>query len=403
MKNDQRGFIFSLDATLAVLVIMMAMAGVARVGGPELVYGQHGYLRLERYAEDALGVMDQVGVLDSIIESIATDNDSAAMEMARDNLLAILPPEVQFKLVVGDETVYLDNVYPGTDNLEWSNLFESAEERAVASRVTTKRLAPLKVLVWVDTRLPSNQVQMIEDFIDAIDKPTWDVRRTSDEGEFRTYLLSGIGGWSPDAVFIPDSLDLQDATIDALIWNHNINHGGVVGGGGFLYNNQSYNFPFFGIWILPPIDAKYGYESMHIVDHTHPITATSPEYVDYAGDDYPVYEYLFLNPLTGEKATPLVDNLAYWPGTGGYWWWWFYIDQDWVALTARRSGIIAHGGIPENTYNRTVLFNAHMAQSAMDGVGTGEWITLAQRAIEWVSSANFEPIKLYVWRGGEAN
>ena len=399
--KDQRGFIFSLDATLAVVVVMMVMVGVVKVSSPDLIHGQHGYLRLERYAEDALEVLERTGTMDNIIESIATDNVSRAMEMARENLRAILPPEIQFRFVVGDETVYLDNVYPGTNNLAWSALFDGAEERAVASRVTAKRLKPLKVLVWVDTRLPPDQVEMIENFVEAIDKPTWDTRTTSDESEFRAYLLSGIGGWRPDSVFIPDSLDMEDATIDALIWHFNINHGGVVGAGGFA-PHQDYNFPFFGVWILPPVDAKYGYDNMHVTDRTHPITATSPEYVDYAGDKYPVYEYLFLNPITGEKATPLVDNLAYWPGTGGYWWWWFYIDQDWVALTGRRSGIIVHG-VEENTYNRTVLFNAHLAQSAMEGVGTQEWITLAQRAIEWVSSANFEPIKLYVWRGGGAS
>lgn len=399
VKNDQKGFIFSLDATLALLIVMIVMAGVARVSGPGLSYEQHGYFRLERYAEDALAVMDQMGVLDNIIESIAEDNDLQAMEMARDNLRAILPPEVQFKLVVGDETIYLDNGYPGTDNQAWSGLFEGAEERAIARRVTAKRLAPLKVLVWVDTRLPSGERQMVEDFIEAIDKPTWDLRTTSDEAQFRAYLLTGIGGWSPDAVFIPDSRQFQMATIDALIWHYNINQGGVVGGGAFLYYNAGYNFPFFGIWVVLPINRALGYDDMFIVDHTHPITAIFADDVDYAGDDYYIYEYYFLNPITGEKATPLVDNLAYWPNSPRILpWWWRYRDQDWVALTARRTSIIG-----ENEYKRTVLFNAHLAQSAMEGEGTDEWIQLAQRAIEWVSSANFEPIKLFVWRGGEAS
>jgi len=395
-RRDQRGFIFSLDATLAVLVMLIVLAGAARVGVPSSTYEQHGYLRLERYAEDAIEVMRQTGVLDNVIESVVEGDTSQALEAARDNLRAILPREVQFRFSIGgEENPYLDNVYPGVDNQAWESLFENAEEWAVATRLTAKRLDSLNVLVWVDTRLPGDQTEMVENFVEAIRKPDWDVKTTSDEIDFRFYLLGGMG-WVPDVVFIPDSRDFQDATINDLIWFYNVQLGGVVGGGGFLKYNEDYNFPFFGIWILPPIDSELGHENMQVTNHEHPITATSPNYVEYAGNDYPVYEYLFLNPLTGEKATPLVENLAYWPGTGGYWWWWIYVEQDWVALTARMTSVIG-----ENQYNRTVLFNSHLAQSAMEGVGTDEWIDLAQRAIEWVSGAltRFEPINLYVWRG----
>ncbi len=398
LRDDQRGFIFSLDAVLAILVTLTVLAGVAQIGISSSTYEQHGYLRLERYAEDAIEVMHQTGALDNVIISIVKGNLSQASEIARDNLRAILPPEIQFKFLIGDEeNLYLDNVYPGTDNQAWGDIFENVGERAVAIRVTGKRLVPLRVLVWVDTRLPGDQVEMIENFVDEIKLQSWDIRTTSDETEFRNYLLGGIMGWVPHVVFIPDSRGFEDATIDALIWHYNIRLGGVVGGGGFLYYNSDYNFPFFGIWVFSgSMYRALGHENMHIVNHAHPITAVSPDNVEYAGDEYYIYEYLFLHPITGEKATPLVDNLAYWPESGGYWHGWYYIAQDWVALTARWDSIIG-----ENRYNRTVLFNAHLAQSAMEGVGTDDWIDLAQRAIEWASGATlrFNPIKLYVWRG----
>lgn len=394
-RKDRKGFIFSLDAALAVLVTLTVLAGVVQIDIPSSTYEQHGYLRLERYAEDAIEVMQQTGALDNVIESIVKGDLSQASGIARDNLRAILPQEIQFKFLIGDEENPFLDVYPGTDNQAWESVFDSVGERAIASRVTGEQLIPLRVLVWVDTRLPGDQTEMVENFVEAIQISSWDVRMTSDEIEFRNYLL-GLMGWAPDVIFIPDSREFQNATIDALIWFYNIELGGVVGGGGFLDYNEDYNFPFFGIWILSPIDSELGHESMHIVNHEHPITAVSPDYVEYAGDAYPIYEYLFLNPITGEKATPLVDNLAYWPGTGGYWWQGLYINQDWVALTARWAGVIG-----ENAYRRTVLFNAHLAQSAMEGTGTDEWIDLAQRAIEWASGAllKFEPIKLFVWRG----
>ncbi|MEA1904896.1 MAG: hypothetical protein U9M97_03340 [Candidatus Hadarchaeota archaeon] len=401
LRNDQRGFIFSLDAVLAVLVTLTVLAGVAQIGISSSTYEQHGYLRLERYAEDAIEVMHQTGALDNVIASVVKGNLSQASEIARDNLRTILPPEIQFKFLIGDEgNPYLDNVYPGTENQAWEGIFESVGERAVAIRVTGKRLIPLKVLVWVDTRLPSDQMEMIENFVEEIKLPSWDVRKENNEIRFRNYLLGGMD-WAPHVVFIPDSRGFEDATINALIWHYNVRLGGVVGGGGFLYWNEDYNFPFFGVWVLCEddahcIDRAWGHENLHVTNHEHPITATSPDYVNYMGDQYPVHEYLFLNPITGEKATPLVENLAYWPGTGGYWWYWYWIEQDWVGLTARWSGVIG-----ENKYNRTVLFNAHLAQSAMEGVGTDDWVDLARRAIEWASGASlkFNPIKLYVWRG----
>lgn len=405
LRNDRRGFIFSLDATLAILVTLVVLAGVIQIGTSSSTYEQHGYLRLERYAEDAIEVMYQTGVLDNVIESIVTGDLSRAGKIARDNLRAILPPEIQFKFLIGnEENPYLDNVYPSTDNQAWAAVFENVEERAVAIRVTGKRLVPLKVLVWVDTRLHSDQVEMIENFAEIIRLSSWDLRTENDETRFRNYLLGGMN-WVPDVVFIPDSRRISESTKDALIWHYNVSYGGVVAGGGFLNYNGDYNFPFFGIWVrlFPPpplLNSELGHENMHVTNHVHPVTAVSPDYVEYAGDEYPVYEYIFLHPNTCQKATPLVENLGYWPGTSLPWPWLPCGDQEWVALTARWESVIG-----ENEYRRTVLFNAHLAQSAMEGVGTDDWIDLAQRAIEWASGATlkFNPIKLYVWRGEEVS
>lgn len=405
LRNDRRGFIFSLDATLAILVTMTVLAGTVQIGTSSSTFEQHGYLRLERYAEDAIEVMYRTGALDNVILSIVQGNLSHAGEIARDNLRTILPPEINFKFVIGKEDdPYLDNVYPGADNEAWEATFEGVGERAVAIRITGKRLVPLKVLVWVDTRLPGDQAEMIENFADVIRKPDWDLRTTSDEIEFRNYLLGGMD-WVPDVVFIPDSRRFSESTKNSLIWHYNVRHGGVVAGGGFLNYNGDYHFPFFGIWVrlFPPpplLINELDHENMHVTNHQHPITAVSPDYIEYAGDEYPVYEYMFRHPATCQKATPLVEDLGYWPETSLPWWWLPCGDQEWVALTARWEGAIG-----ENRYRRTVLFNAHLAQSTMEGEGTNEWIDLAQRAIEWASGAllNFNPIKLYVWRGEEVS
>ncbi len=137
-RRDRKGFIFSLDATLAMLVVLIVMAGVARVAGPELIYGQHGYLRLERYANDALEVMQLTGTMDEIENLLAHGENSKAKSLVENELRKILPREVQFRLRIGPEdNPRLDNVYPSPGNdAEWGAAFENAEEIAVAARVS---------------------------------------------------------------------------------------------------------------------------------------------------------------------------------------------------------------------------------------------------------------------------
>lgn len=144
-RRDQRGFIFSLDATLGILVVMLVMAGVARVGGTDLIYGQHGYLRLERYAQDALEVLYSTGTVDgrltTTIEKIKIllegGRKSTAESLAENELRKILPNDIQFRLRIGPENnPRLDNVYPSPGkHALWRSAFENAKEIAVAVRV----------------------------------------------------------------------------------------------------------------------------------------------------------------------------------------------------------------------------------------------------------------------------
>ncbi len=131
-QRDQRGFIFSLDATLAMLVVLIVMAGVARVTGGELVYGQHGYLRLERYANDTLEVLQLTGTMDIIISLVEYGANENAENMAREELRKMLPAEIQFKLMIRDNRL---TVYP-SDAAGWDTAFANAEEIATATRIS---------------------------------------------------------------------------------------------------------------------------------------------------------------------------------------------------------------------------------------------------------------------------
>ncbi|MGB9521229.1 MAG: hypothetical protein ACPL6F_00595, partial [Anaerolineales bacterium] len=61
--QDEKGFIFSLDATLAVAVLITAIVGLVGFG-LQSIHGQQGSLRLERYANDALEVLQLTGTMD---------------------------------------------------------------------------------------------------------------------------------------------------------------------------------------------------------------------------------------------------------------------------------------------------------------------------------------------------
>ncbi|MEM3402032.1 MAG: hypothetical protein QW179_04180 [Candidatus Hadarchaeales archaeon] len=160
--KDDRGFVFSLDATLGILVVMIVMTGVARVGGSGLIYEQYGYLRLQRYANDALEALYNTGtiennvftsVIDNIVVLINQGKKSLAESLAENMLRKILPSDLQFRLRIGSENCpILDNVYPTAGNHQkWRSAFDNAKEIAVASRMLIlypENVEPVALYVW---------------------------------------------------------------------------------------------------------------------------------------------------------------------------------------------------------------------------------------------------------------
>lgn len=145
LSNDRRGFIFSLDAALAIVIVMVALAGVARVGSLGF-YESYGYLRLERYANDAMealysvGTLDENGVLTNAYDNIRTllkRRDSRAENVAENWLARIFAADLCFRLIVYKENLLLlDNVFPEPGNhAAWRAAFENAREFGVAHRL----------------------------------------------------------------------------------------------------------------------------------------------------------------------------------------------------------------------------------------------------------------------------
>jgi len=150
LRTDRKGFVFTLDATFAVLVVLVLITGIIRAQGP--FYG-HDYLRLQRYASDALEVMRLTGAIDNILDLLENDEAEAAKILAMGELREVMPSEVKFRLSIGDNllTVYPDH----TDPERWATEFENVAQRAVAVRVSIYwenqerwEFMPITLYVW---------------------------------------------------------------------------------------------------------------------------------------------------------------------------------------------------------------------------------------------------------------
>lgn len=396
-RRDRRGFIFSLDATLAMLVVLIVMAGVARVAGPELIYGQHGYLRLERYANDALEVMQLTGTMNSIVNFVKHGENENAENLVRTELKKILPAEVQFKFVVGNRLA----VYPN-DAAGWSTAFSDAEEIAVATRMSTFS-ENHKILAWLDDEVDENFMR------ELIRCTGWENKSTSDKAEFWSEVSPGWGQKDYDVIFIPDADTDLDSNNPGKIWDlilwawygSRLTGGRIVVGGDTFYNNwgqnsahyyDTYFWELLGIvftWtgssgVRPTSISGDPLDNMHIIEGDNFVTAPY-EYSDNIQYNENYMQYIY-TPINSQWV------VAQW-------------EEVPAGVTPPVPGIIVRpaGTTVAGSYqilDPGVLFNMNFAESAMDSdnpVGTKDWINLARRAIGYEQV--FERIALYVWRG----
>jgi hypothetical protein len=425
----ERGFVFSLDACLAVLVMMIAVAGVARLepwGRPG-----YGYLKLERGAWDALNALDGMGVTRYVIDCLNNKQTAEAGRAARENLITLLPPGVGFRYTVGTEDNLLLEVY--RDNSEnWRGRWENAGERALALHLTCefiRTVENLDVLVWAD----DDQDRW---FASQVIKPGWTYRMTDEENTFVAYLENRVEpNWYPDVVFLPDvSVYWSDNTLSTLnnylMWKIVTGGrevgGGAVAGGDTLWSNR--RDPWTRLWGIPIWLSPYGQfllmfgispnpfssdpgivrlmgpgygpygERMELVDLTHYVTTGLPfTEIPYQGDTY--YQYVY---ETSWILQPWLRTLGRWENCENE-------NITWPGLLVREAVVnlgLPWFGITFRFMERTALFNVRMAQSSydsgFDGVERAEWVTLAQRCLEWASrqKAELQPIALYVWREG---
>ena len=97
---DEQGFIFTTDATLALVVMIVFTASVVTYGLLPVFQGEN-HQHLEGIADSALDAMDQSGALREATVDYATGNSSGAQQVLSNSLQTVLPNNVGYNLTVG--------------------------------------------------------------------------------------------------------------------------------------------------------------------------------------------------------------------------------------------------------------------------------------------------------------
>ncbi|MDG3547486.1 hypothetical protein [Methanobacterium formicicum] len=98
---DDRGLIFTADATLALVVVIVFTASIVVYGLLPVYQGQD-HQHLQALADSALATMEEDGSLRDAAVYYANNNSTKAEEVLTTSLNSILPSYVSYKITVGD-------------------------------------------------------------------------------------------------------------------------------------------------------------------------------------------------------------------------------------------------------------------------------------------------------------
>jgi len=97
---DERGFIFTTDAILALIIFFIFITSILTYYVLPAYMGAD-HQRLEAMAADALEVMREDGTLQAAAVKYAAGDDSAAQTLLQEELESLIPPDTGYKLTIG--------------------------------------------------------------------------------------------------------------------------------------------------------------------------------------------------------------------------------------------------------------------------------------------------------------
>jgi len=96
---DDKGFIFTADATLALVVVIVFTASILVYGLLPVYQGQD-HQHLQALADSALATMEEDGTLRDAAVYYANNNSTAAQNLLQNSLNSILPSDVSYKMTM---------------------------------------------------------------------------------------------------------------------------------------------------------------------------------------------------------------------------------------------------------------------------------------------------------------
>lgn len=105
---DEKGFIFTTDAILALVVVIVLTASITTYLVLP-VYTGESHQHLEALADSALNVMEQDGTLRAAAVSFANGNSSDATSRLNSSLSILIPDGIGYKITVGSNPSVSDN------------------------------------------------------------------------------------------------------------------------------------------------------------------------------------------------------------------------------------------------------------------------------------------------------
>lgn len=97
---DEKGFLFTTDAVLALVVVIVLTASIVSYEILPIYNGQN-HQHLEALADSALNVMEQDGTLRTAAVYYANGHPDNATQLITDSLNSLIPPDVSYKMTVG--------------------------------------------------------------------------------------------------------------------------------------------------------------------------------------------------------------------------------------------------------------------------------------------------------------
>ncbi|MCE5214740.1 MAG: hypothetical protein LLF83_08495 [Methanobacterium sp.] len=112
---DDRGFIFTADAILGLIVVFIITASIVTYAMLPIYQGQD-HQHLEALADSALETMEQTGTLRAAAVDYSNNNTTGAVNELQSSLNILIPSDIGYRITVGNNPPVTDNRGIATSN-----------------------------------------------------------------------------------------------------------------------------------------------------------------------------------------------------------------------------------------------------------------------------------------------